>query len=347
MVNSRQSNLELLRICCMLMIVAGHIVLYHKTPYALTSIDNIIKLSCLSFFSVAVNAFVLISGYFGIKFKTDRFVRLIFQTIFYSSLLMCLSVIIGWHTFNIKKDLFAFFPIITKQYWFVTSYIVLYLISPWLNIWIDGMGKKVYKRFLAIGFLIVYLWPTFSYLFNTLQFIGDSGYGIVNFVYLYLLGRYINIHYQNSHSTAFYLKGYMLSVTTLFASQFFLSWMLGFKFSSWISYNTIFIFFGSLFLFMCFMSLNLQSRVVNYWAKPCLAVYLIHMNPYIWDNFCKHIELSSFHGITYLLLIFVLPLVTYIFCASIEILRSRITAFPENKMIAFIKAFEKQFSNRV
>ena len=249
---SRQSNLELLRICCMLMIVAGHIVIYHKTPYALTNADDIIKLFCLSFFSVAVNAFVLISGYFGIRFKTDRLLRLVLQTIFYSVILMSLSVVIGWHRFFIKKDFFAFFPIITKQYWFVTSYVVLYIISPWLNIWVESMEKKTYKKFLLVGFFIVYLWPTFSYLFNTPQFVGDSGYGIVNFVYLYLLGRYIQIHYKDSHSSKYFFCGYLVSAATLFVCQFLLSWVLGFKFSSWISYNTVFIFIGSLCLFMSF-----------------------------------------------------------------------------------------------
>lgn len=339
MANNRLSNLELLRICCMVMIVAGHIVLYHKTPYALTSIDNIIKLSCLSFFSVAVNAFILISGYFGIKFKTDRFVRLVLQTVFYSVLLMLFSIVIGWHVFNVQKDLFAFLPIITKQYWFVTSYVVLYLISPWLNLWVESMEKKTYKRFLLIGFFIIYLWPTFSYLFNTSQFIGDSGYGIVNFTYLYFLGRYIYLHYKDTHSSKFYFGGYLASVTTLFACQFSLSWVLGFKFSSWISYNTIFIFFGSLCLFLCFSKMSLQSRIVNYWAKPCLAVYLIHMNPYIWENFCNYLGLSDFHGISYLLIIFILPIIIYILCATLEIFRSRIMKIPENKIISINKSF--------
>ena len=100
---SRQSNLELLRICCMLMIVAGHIILYHKTPHLLTNNEEILKLLGMSFFSVAVNSFVLISGYFGIKFKTDRFLHLIIQIFSYSVILMCLSVAIDWHTFNIKQ----------------------------------------------------------------------------------------------------------------------------------------------------------------------------------------------------------------------------------------------------
>ena len=74
----------------------------------------------MSLFSVAVNTFVLISGYFGIVFKKERFVKLIMQTFFYSVLLLFVSILLGWHTFDIRKDVFAFMPILTKQYWFIT-----------------------------------------------------------------------------------------------------------------------------------------------------------------------------------------------------------------------------------
>ena len=63
----RKSNIELLRIVCMLMIICGHIMGEHKTTYDLTSFDELIKLFVLSVVTVAVDTFVLISGYFGIK----------------------------------------------------------------------------------------------------------------------------------------------------------------------------------------------------------------------------------------------------------------------------------------
>lgn len=333
---SRQSNLELLRICCMLMIVAGHIILYHKTPHLLTNDEEVLKLFLMSFFSVAVNSFVLISGYFGIKFKTDRFLRLIIQTFTYSVFLMCLSVAIDWHTFNIKKDLFAFLPIITKQYWFITCYVVLYIISPWLNKWIECLDRNTYKRFLLIGFIIVYLWPTISYLFNTPQFIGDSGYGIVNFTYLYLIGRYLNIHHRDTHSSRFYLGMYLVSAISLFISQYLLSKILGFVFISWISYNTIFIFIGSICLFMSFLKMDFHSSIINFWAKPCLAVYLIHMNPYIWDGFCRTIGISELHGMKYVMVIFTFPFIIYFLCSLVEICRIRIMGKLENKVISSI-----------
>ena len=245
-------------------------------------------------------------------------------------------MLLGWHTFNIRKDIFAFMPILTKQYWFITCYVVLYIISPWLNKWVNTLNKKEYTRFLSMGLVIIYVWPTLSYLFNTGQFIGDSGYGIINFGYLYLLGRYLSLHYEDSHSSYFYFGCYLLATLTLFIFQYILSWILGFEFISWISYNTIFIFIGAVCLFLAFKNMNFSSRIVNYWAKPCLAVYLIHLNPYIWGSFCRMIGVSEIYGIRYILLILLLPVVIYIVCAIMELCHTKLFSAFEEKLICLV-----------
>ena len=332
--NYRNSNIELLRICCMLMIIAGHVMMNHKTLYSLTDIDEIIKLSLRGAFCVAVNAFVLISGYFGIRFKKDRLIHLIIQTFFYSSTFMIIAVFLGWHTVNPRTDFFAFIPILAKQYWFVTCYVVLYIISPWLNIWVDNLERSNYRSFLFVGFLIVYVWPTFSYLINAPQFIDDAGYGIVNFVYLYMLGRYLRLYYIYRHTSLYYLGVYILSSMALFLCQYGLSWFLGFEFTSWISYNTFFCFVGSVCLFMAFQSISFQSSIVNYWAKPCLAVYLIHMAPFVLEKFCIVVGVQDYHGLSYLVLIFTLPFFVYLLCAIIEICRTRVLGGIENRIVS-------------
>ena len=332
----RNSNIESLRILCMLMIVAGHVMINHKTVFSLADIDEVIDLFFKGAFCVAVNAFVLISGFFGIQFKKDRLVRLIIQTFSYSVTFIILAIILGWHTLNLRTDIFAFLPILTKQYWFVTSYVVLYIISPWLNIWVNSLERTTYRKFLFIGFFIVYVWPTFNYMINAPQFIGDAGYGIVNFVYLYMFGRYIHIHFENRYSPFLYWGGYLLTVILLFLCQYSISWLLGFEYTSWKSYNTLFCFAGSVCLFMAFKELSFYSSIVNYWAKPCLAVYLIHMAPCVWDRFCIIVGVQDCHGFSYLLMIFTLPVFIYILCAIIEIGRMRIFVGIENRIVSYI-----------
>lgn len=84
----RNSNFELLRIVCMLFIVLGHIRSKHKGGMDLASIDYWIDFGIMPFVCVAVNSFVLISGYWGIKFKMERLLKLNLQTWFYSVLIL-------------------------------------------------------------------------------------------------------------------------------------------------------------------------------------------------------------------------------------------------------------------
>lgn len=316
----------------MLMIIAGHIIYQHGTVYGIDSSEEIIKLSGLSFCSVAVNTFVLISGFWGLSFKNEKFVRLIIETFIYSVLLYIVSVALGWQSISFHNVLCAILPVLTKQYWFVTSYIVLIIISPWLNRWIECFDKKEYIIFMLLGFIIIYVWPTISFLLNTSQFIADSGFGIINFVYLYMFGRFLKLYYNDTYSSAQYFCGYLLSAILLFICQFGLSWLLGFEFTSWFSYNTVFVFVGSICLFMTFKNMIFTSSVVNYWARPCLAVYLIHFNPFIWDGLCNTIGVSSFQGFNYILLLIVFPLLIYIVCATIEQGRLKVLSKIEKKI---------------
>ena len=332
----RNSSIELLRIILMLMIIALHLMMNHETFYSLTNVDEIIELLFRSMFCVAVDAFVLISGFYGIQFKKERLFNLVIQSFFYSTFFMVVVILLGWHPINIRTDMFALIPILTKRYWFITSYFALYAISPWLNKWVESLDSISYRKFLLVGFFIVYVWPTFNYMINAPQLIGDAGYGLVNFVYLYMLGRYIHLYYSKRYSTVCYLSGYFLFTFLSFICQYSMSWMLGFEFTSWMSYNTVFCLLGSICLFMSFKEMTLHSPVINYWAKPCLAVYLIHMSPYILIRFCLSIQLNDFHGFQYLLLILTLPFFIYTICAVIEICRSRLMGRFENKLFSLI-----------
>jgi len=318
----------------MMMIIMGHTIVGHDTTYTLDDSSEVIRLLFGSFTMVAVNAYILISGYFGIHFKKERVFKLIFQTFFYAVLMLGVSIWMGWHTFDFKEDFYIFLPILTKQYWFVTCYFVLYVISPWLNFFADSLDKKRYEQMLLVGFFIVYVWPTFSYMLDALQFIGDNGYGIVNFTYLYFLGRYLKKHYTKVRTSSYYFVRYVLSALCLFGCQCFLTWLYGFEFSSWLSYNTFFIFIGSVCFFMTFRTMkSFHSSFINYWAQPCLAVYLIHNHPMVWKGLFNDLEVSNYVGFSYVILLFVLPLVMYFVCALFEIIRLKVFGRLEDKVI--------------
>jgi len=139
----RNPSFELLRIVSMLMVVTLHF-LGHGGVLAnvrLFSANYFVAWMIESLAYVAVNCFVLISGYFLVnsKFKVNKLVTLYGQIWFYSVVIYLLFSVFGHVEFEPKVFTCCLLPISTKQYWFATNYVVLYLFSPFLNIAIRAM----------------------------------------------------------------------------------------------------------------------------------------------------------------------------------------------------------------
>lgn len=329
----RNSNIELLRIICMLFVIAGHVIMKYKNDTLGTSeyyISNILR----SFFMVAVNCFIIISGYFGIKLNFKKLIKISIQVSFYSITIYLITIFWGIHDINIKKDILILFPIITKRYWYITIYFVLCLISPLLNIIVKSLNKQQYK-YLIIGlFILFYFLPTISYTINAPTITADSGYGIVNFICLYFLGRYISLHYKESKSSAFYAIGFIISSLILFLSNHILTLVLGFYFNSFISYDTIFCFISAFMLFMTFKKLSFTSNIINNLSKYALVAFLIHMHPTFIDYLFYNIfKIDKYFGIEYLTIILIIPIIVYGFSWIIEFIRVKLFNTMEDKII--------------
>ena len=128
---------------------------------------------------------------FGIRPKMKSFVRLMLQVATYSIIITGAFLLLGKTTFKIGyvTDML----IIGKQYWFVVSYLLLYLVSPILNTFVEHSSKREFQWMLLVffGFQFVYSW-----IFGLEEFAG--GYSALSFMGLYLLARYVKI-YENDN----------------------------------------------------------------------------------------------------------------------------------------------------
>ena len=151
---NKQLNFELLRIISMIMILILHFNFY--TGFIKMEKFNIIfsflEHACI----IAVNIYVLITGYFLIKSKISlkKILKLELEVLFYSIIIYIIMVLIGQHQFNIKEFILYFAPCITKKYWFFLAYIGLYLIAPYLNILANSINRRQYRNLLIITALI-------------------------------------------------------------------------------------------------------------------------------------------------------------------------------------------------
>lgn len=280
----RDSSFEILRIIAILFVVSEHL-------YYLIRIDSIGTAEYFAYNGVrciddcAVDLFVLITGFWGIRFRFSKLLSLFFQSLFYAALMFFIQVFMKGHDLFGRKDFLVFLPIINGNPWFIATYSALCCLAPFYNRFIALCAENQLRILLWVGFVLFYLWPTFSFLVNSRQLVNDAGFGIVNFSYLYFLGRYLSLHHKTKKSKSFYVCGFFVIGLLLLLTHFGVSKLLGFEFNPYFSYNTVFVLAQAVMLILLFKKIariGFRSAIINKIASYSLAVYLFHscLTPY-------------------------------------------------------------------
>ena len=251
---------------------------------------NFIKVLCL----VGVNVYVLISGYFlcTSSFKMSKAIRVVRETFIFSVLIFAGMAVLERTDGSLAGLFQSVFPVYLSTYWFITVYILLFLLSPYLNILINQFSKKEYEKFLFLLFMVNCVWQFFHPLAS---FGVNGGYSIVHFIFLYFVAGYLRHHgtFVSSLNKGIYLSVYILigAVTALMLQQ---AWQLPFKL---LTYNSPITVVMSLALFLFFSKLSFVSRPINAISGYVLGVYLIHEHPLIrqrlWANVMEWINVRN------------------------------------------------------
>ena len=184
----RQSNYELLRLAAIVLIVA-----MHTWGYAFTTTDTVtqgILLLVNAVGNTGVTLFVLLSGWFGIRFSTGKLLRLVFVVLTYSVLTYGLQTGLGTESLTAAGIRKALLPLLSGKYWFMTCYATLFCLSPWLNRAADNLPKRDFGLLLAVAAFFFLAVPTLQLADPT----HDGGKGFVNMTLAYMAGRYLHRH---------------------------------------------------------------------------------------------------------------------------------------------------------
>lgn len=192
----RNWGIDSLRVLCMFMIVIWHI-LWHGGVLANVSVPSLQYdiawlLAMLAF--GAVNCYGLISGYVGVRsrFKLSNLVELWMRVLFYTLIITIFVAIKNPDSINWKQWLGAFFPVLSKQYWYFTAYTGAFMFFPILNLALEKMERKQIEKILLAMMVMFSLFSTiFQTIYKSDIFILNDGYSVWWLVVLYLLGGYI------------------------------------------------------------------------------------------------------------------------------------------------------------
>lgn len=185
----RNSNIEIFRFVLMCFILFWHILVH---GYNLKTMGGegfhypnmfLLEVLFLVLFAPATYSFVFISGYYGIHFSLKRLITLI---------LWCSIVSVGAYIYScsfleVSFDLLDFmrsvFSISSRQWWFMTEFGILYILSPIMNLGFDSIPQKQQKVLLFLLFLFSFIGVLLVY--------PNQGSDLKGLIFVYLLARYL------------------------------------------------------------------------------------------------------------------------------------------------------------
>ncbi|MBQ7130546.1 MAG: acyltransferase [Oscillospiraceae bacterium] len=197
MTPKREYGLDLLRIISMMGIVSIHILaagdgrgpMYDPAPTS-------ILLQILCFLSnSSVNLFAMLSGYLYApkqKIRSGNLISLLVNLEAYSLVItIVLFVFSSSFLVDAASILGSLFPMTTGAYWYLTSYILVFLLIPWLNRLIKHINRQQFAALLVMLFCLFCLVPTLS---GKDYFVIAEGYSPFWLIYCYLIGGFIRLH---------------------------------------------------------------------------------------------------------------------------------------------------------
>lgn len=299
----RMANLELLRCAAMMMVIVLHYLgkgglLADLTGESLGSVGAVAWL--LEAFSIAaVNVYMFISGYFlcTSSFKLSRLLQLWLQVWFYSVAFGLIGALTGAVT-NTAVDTHYFltllFPVTMGHYWFMTAYVLLYLLLPLIGLAVKKLTKEQMQ--VTLVSLLVVFSVVKSVIPARLE-MDAQGYDCLWYLCVFLAAAYVRrfgmpFLEKRGRGLLLYLGASLLIFgATIGLRQIYLrTGSLGLILKVCMEYNHILPFLAAVGLFAAFTRVNLDGRAANavlHMAPHTLGIYLLHENigfRYSWQS---------------------------------------------------------------
>ena len=311
MKQQRDSGIELLRIFAMLLVIGVHAFSYGGFFAAATKIGGHVASSALLMKLAtrpAVNIFVIITGYFMIHVPFDpkknlRRVGKTYQRIlFYSIVLTAIFLLLGpsfWvdrgkvHTLA-RVILKGLFPASSQTWYFLTNYLLLCLLIPFVNLALQKLTQKQYRA-LVIGLVLVLsVWVTLVHLKPFKLVIEQFGYAeavrgkqVFHFLFIYILGGYIGLFFKKRDKpNPLWLLGAGAALLLNYAFYTRLP-ATGYPEIA-IHYANPLLVAEAVFLLLFFKDLHFHSRMVNALGGTTLGVYCLtefrYLRTVLWNT---------------------------------------------------------------
>ena len=304
----RNKSIELFRIIAMLMVTTLHALGHGGVleQYDFGTPGYVFFYFIETFCNVAVNGFVLITGYFMVKseFKISRVIKLLLQVEFFSVICLIFAKFLFHVNIGLKGIMYTFLPFTSNTYWFVSAYIILIILAPILNILIHSINKQQHLLILFALTILFSIIPTFC--FWSRDILGN-GYNFVWFIVLYFTAAYIRFYGNTSRFSEKSYKYLIKNICFIWggtASILIIGYISSLVFGEpkgeklLLAYNSIITFPASIYLFMAFRNIEIKNNTVIKISVSlgslCFGAYLLTDHPLIRESLWNAINFSQY-----------------------------------------------------
>lgn len=334
----RNYSIDALRVLSMLMIVSLHSIshgIVETTWWGGVSLYSLLFQFVTGLSVVSVNVYVLISGYFLVyeKFRISKVWKIAIETLFYSWAIFGILYKNGVIQASGKEILAAIFPVSYNEYWFVSAYVAMYLLSPIVNVFLKNISQRQHLGVIIILVSIFCIWSDimpFSHPMGVLP----GGYSLVWFVTLYIIAAYIRKYINESRWHVWSIRIYILCafiLVLIWAIIVSLASRLGIELPNditgyYYSYNSVPVLLGSLALFQYFRGISINGsfakKLIVFFAPLTFGVYLIHDNFFMRDIVWSYLQQIYEPSLFLIPLVFFYVIVVFLICSIIDYCRS-------------------------
>lgn len=287
----------------------------------------------------AVNIFVLISGYFQVesKFKSKNVIKVGIGGVWlYSIVFFAIQVLVSGQPVG-KMDLIrACFPLLTKRFWFVNSYLALYILSPYINKLIHSLSKKQISTLTATLVLIFSARSTILPASWGQDL--SAGMGILWFITLYCVAAWLRSCRTQQETPFKYWILYLGATVILIASKFVLNKAGIESYSGKLfGYSSLVVCVQAVALFKAFLhSKPIGGKLVTpilFAAKHSFSVYIIHfaMMGVLFTNIL-HLDNWLHNPLVETCMIIGATIAIFAFCVCVDFIKNLCTGFAAGKM---------------
>lgn len=282
-------------------------------------------------------AFVLISGYVLIDkhFNLKRIIKLWIEVLTYSIFLGIIAYITKITLFSYSSLISMFFPVIFNQYWYMSTYVVLILLTPFLNQLFLNISRNKFKAFIIIGLIVFSAIPTFT----TRIWMTNN---IITFVVVYSIGAYMRMYdvrlYPRYNLLIALLMFVFMSGTIVAIKYINTSLHLNLNLFYWVwTMEKLPVILFAVFIFAWFKVLTVHlTSIVSFFSTSVFGVYLLHigrLREYLFKFLFNDKEV--YKTPYFLLWLIAVIICIFLICTLVDKIRIQIIERPIMKMLDY------------